>query len=128
MRTQRAISLLVCFLFCIAVWVAVYVVSVEVAGAHYYAGCKKERCMAHVVKPHKAKLRARALCESGGDPRAHDPSGWYHGLYQFDWRSWLAAGGRPYYSDPHDASPLEQSYRALIWEKRHGGDPWPNCP
>jgi hypothetical protein len=99
---------------------------VATADAHYYDGCKKYTCKAHVIKPYKAKFRSIAHCETGGTMRKdiHNPSGLYHGLYQFDLRSWRGAGGT---GDPHYQSYTEQTYRAVIWLHRMGRDAWPNC-
>lgn len=71
-------------------------------------------------------LNARVACESGGSGgyQANTGNGYYGG-YQFDLPSWRAAGGSGY---PHEATPEEQDKRARIWEQKHGGDPWPNCP
>jgi uncharacterized protein YabE (DUF348 family) len=67
---------------------------------------------------------ALAQCESGGRPRAMDPSGTYGGLYQFDRRTWRSVGGT---GRPQDASPAEQTYRAKKLYVRRGAAPWPHC-
>lgn len=71
-------------------------------------------------------LRAIAECETGGtmDPEIHDPSGTYHGLFQFDLGTWASVGGS---GDPHTASEDEQYYRAALLYKRSGSSPWPVC-
>lgn len=102
--------------------------------AHYVAGCKGEVCKKQVIKPYKASfLRPVGYCEAarhkGGYSlkaglRVHDPSGTYHGRYQFDLGSWRGAGGT---GDPHAADWLEQAYRAVVWLHRNGRDSWPNC-
>jgi hypothetical protein len=62
---------------------------------------------------------ALADCESGGNPRAVNPAG-YYGLYQFDVSTWRSVGGSGL---PTAASAGEQTYRA----KQRGRSPWPNC-
>ena len=66
---------------------------------------------------------ALANCESGGNPRAVNPAG-YYGLYQFDVSTWRSVGGS---GMPHHASPEEQTYRAKLLYKQRGRSPWPNC-
>ncbi|WP_328589175.1 transglycosylase family protein [Actinomadura logoneensis] len=67
-----------------------------------------------------------AKCESGGNPRAVNPAG-YYGLYQFSIPSWASVGGS---GKPSDAPAAEQTYRAQLLYKRVGGrwqGQWPNC-
>ena len=66
---------------------------------------------------------ALAQCESGGNPRAVNPAG-YYGLYQFSVSTWRSVGGS---GMPHQASPAEQTHRAQILYSRSGRSPWPNC-
>lgn len=66
---------------------------------------------------------ALARCESGGNPRAVNPAG-YYGLYQFSISTWRGVGGSGL---PSDASPSEQTYRAQLLYKRSGAGQWPNC-
>jgi hypothetical protein len=66
---------------------------------------------------------ALANCESGGNPRAVNPAG-YYGLYQFDIGTWRSVGGS---GVPTAASPAEQTYRAKLLYKQRGRSPWPNC-
>ncbi|MGW4205199.1 ubiquitin-like domain-containing protein, partial [Streptomyces sp. NPDC004726] len=68
--------------------------------------------------------RALARCESGGRPRAVDPSGAYGGLYQFDTRTWRSVGGS---GRPQDAPAAEQTYRAKKLYVQRGASPWPYC-
>lgn len=65
-----------------------------------------------------------ASCESGMDPTAHNPSGVYHGMMQFDLGTWAEAGG---YGDPHNASASEQLTRAVWLAQRVGTGRWPVC-
>lgn len=65
-----------------------------------------------------------AECESGGNPRAVNPSGKYHGLFQFDRRTWRSVGGS---GSPSDASAGEQLMRAKKLYAQRGSSPWPNC-
>ncbi|NHC46223.1 transglycosylase SLT domain-containing protein [Motilibacter sp. K478] len=66
---------------------------------------------------------ALARCESGGNPRAVNPAG-YYGLYQFNVGTWRGVGGS---GMPHHASAEEQTYRAQLLYKRSGARPWPHC-
>ena len=66
---------------------------------------------------------ALAKCESGGNPRAVNPAG-YYGLYQFDVSTWRSVGGA---GMPHHASAAEQTRRAKILFSRRGSSPWPHC-
>jgi uncharacterized protein YabE (DUF348 family) len=63
---------------------------------------------------------ALAKCESGGNPRAVNPSG-YYGLYQFSLSTWKSVGGT---GNPIDASPDEQTYRAQLLYKKAGAGQW----
>lgn len=67
---------------------------------------------------------ALARCESGGNPRAVSPNGLYHGLYQFDRRTWQGVGGSGVASQ---ASADEQTYRAKLLYSKRGRSPWPHC-
>jgi len=67
--------------------------------------------------------RALAECESGNNPRAVNPAG-YYGLYQFDVGTWHSVGGK---GMPHHASRGEQTYRAQKLYAQRGRSPWPNC-
>ena len=66
---------------------------------------------------------ALAGCESGGNPRAVNPAG-YYGLYQFDLGTWRSVGGSGL---PTAASAGEQTYRAKLLYKQRGRSPWPTC-
>jgi hypothetical protein len=66
---------------------------------------------------------ALANCESGGNPNAVNPAG-YYGLYQFDVGTWRSVGGSGL---PTSASAGEQTYRAKLLYKQRGRSPWPNC-
>ena len=63
---------------------------------------------------------ALAKCESGGNPRAVNPAG-YYGLYQFSLSTWASVGGS---GNPIDASPGEQTYRAQLLYKKAGAGQW----
>ena len=67
---------------------------------------------------------ALAQCESGGNPSVIDPSGNYHGLYQFDVQTWKSVGGS---GVPSQASAAEQTKRAQILYSNRGSQPWPVC-
>ncbi len=79
------------------------------------------RRQAVATPPH---LQAIAACESGGNPRAVDPSGTYRGKYQFDLQTWASVGGS---GDPAAAPEAEQDRRAAILYARAGASPWPVC-
>ncbi|PKH41843.1 G5 domain-containing protein [Nocardioides alpinus] len=66
---------------------------------------------------------ALANCESGGNPDAVNPAG-YYGLYQFDLGTWRSVGGSGL---PTSASAGEQTYRAKLLYKQRGRSPWPTC-
>ncbi len=61
-----------------------------------------------------------AQCESGGNPRAVNPAG-YYGLYQFSLDTWASVGGT---GNPIDASPEEQTMRAKMLQQRSGWSQW----
>src|SRR5215203_4536065 len=63
---------------------------------------------------------ALAQCESGGNPRAVNPAG-YYGLYQFSLQTWAGVGGS---GNPIDASPAEQLSRAQALYARSGAGQW----
>lgn len=66
---------------------------------------------------------ALAECESGGNPKAVNPAG-YYGLYQFSLSTWRAQGGT---GNPTDASSAEQTKRAQILYGKTGASSWPSC-
>jgi len=70
------------------------------------------------------QLEAIAACESGGNPRAVDASGTYHGKYQFSTATWAGIGGT---GDPAAASEPEQDRRAAMLYARSGSGQWPVC-
>lgn len=65
-----------------------------------------------------------AECESGGNASAVDPTGTYHGLYQFDAQTWQSVGGSGVASQ---ASAAEQTKRAQMLYDQRGSQPWPVC-
>lgn len=71
-----------------------------------------------------AGLDAIARCESGGNPRAVDPTGTYRGKYQFDTGTWRSVGGT---GDPAAAPEAEQDRRAAMLMAQRGNAPWPTC-
>jgi LysM repeat protein len=64
-----------------------------------------------------------AACESGGNPRAVNPAG-YYGLFQFDRQTWRSVGGS---GNPANASAGEQVMRAKRLYAQRGASPWPVC-
>ena len=69
-------------------------------------------------------LERIAQCESGGNPRAVNPTGAYRGKYQFSYSTWASVGGS---GDPAAASESEQDMRAAILYSRTGPSSWPVC-
>jgi resuscitation-promoting factor RpfB len=67
---------------------------------------------------------ALAQCESSGNPTIVSSSGRYHGLYQFDLPTWRSVGGTGL---PSQASPDEQTRRAMALYDQRGANPWPTC-
>lgn len=63
---------------------------------------------------------ALAKCESGGNPKAVNPAG-YYGLYQFALSTWHSVGGS---GNPIDAGSSEQTYRAKLLYKKGGAGQW----
>ncbi len=66
---------------------------------------------------------ALSRCESGRNPNAVNPSGFY-GLYQFSLSTWHAVGG---HGNPTDYGYWEQTKRAWKLFKISGRSPWPVC-
>lgn len=71
----------------------------------------------------RATLDAIAACESGGNPAAVNPAG-YYGKYQFSISTWQAVGGS---GNPAAASEAEQDMRAAMLYNRAGPGQWPVC-
>ena len=74
--------------------------------------------------PNEVRWDRVARCESGGRLDAHSPSGRYHGLVQFDLKTWQGNGGS---GDPHYQSKREQYRVAENLRRARGLSPWPNC-
>jgi hypothetical protein len=79
--------------------------------------------MRRMVAPFNAKLNRMAWCESRGNWFIATGNGFFGGL-QFDLPTWQYVGGS---GMPHQASKLEQKYRAVLLIKRRGFGPWPVC-
>ncbi len=60
------------------------------------------------------------MCESTNRYDINTGNG-YYGAYQFDLSTWRSVGGSGY---PHEATPAEQDYRALILYRNRGWNPW----
>ena len=67
-----------------------------------------------------AHLKLIMQRESGGNPRAVNPAG-YYGLFQFSPSTWAAVGGT---GNPADASVEEQWKRARILYTQYGAQHW----
>ncbi len=71
-----------------------------------------------------ANLDAIARCESGGNPDAYNPAG-YYGAFQFSLATWWGLG---FTGDPRDYTYAEQKYGAVHLVARTGGySSWPHC-
>lgn len=70
------------------------------------------------------KARAVARCESGGSPRAVNPSGKYRGKWQMDSSFWAAYGGRAFALTPDRASESQQDLVAYRGWQARGWSPW----
>lgn len=73
-------------------------------------------------------------CESGshGGYSLSTTGNSYWFAFQFNTTAWTGAGGRMRGGRPVGVwtmhpTRLEQDFRAVVWDGRHGGDPWPNC-
>ena len=69
-----------------------------------------------------AKALRVVMCESTGDPLA--VAGAYHGLWQFDVKTWQSVGG---VGLPSQASAAEQTRLARVLYNQRGWQPWPHC-
>ena len=70
-----------------------------------------------------ANLDAIAQCESGGNPDAYNPAG-YYGAFQFALDTWHGLGLT---GDPRDYRYNQQKFGALALYNRSGYAPWPSC-
>ena len=70
-----------------------------------------------------ANLDAIARCESGGNPDAYNPAG-YYGAFQFSLATWQGLGMT---GDPRDYTYHEQKYVAIALYNQRGYAPWPHC-
>ena len=81
--------------------------------------------------PPDAAFVRLARCESGGNPRAVSASGRYHGLYQFDVRTWNGVARRvdPVWVGvaPSAAPAAVQTAMARQLHRERGRQPWPVC-
>lgn len=118
------------------------------AAAHQGVGCHTSACQLRVnIRLAHAKwraaiaaygpwrLRARMACESqsSGGYRLSTTGNGYWFAHQLNVGAWTGAGGRVRFGRPvgvwsMQPEPVEQDYRAVVWDHRHGGDAWPNCP
>lgn len=79
--------------------------------------------MKQTIQPYTGWLYSTRMCESGGNYWTNTGNGFY-GAYQFTLSSWRAVSGVGY---PHQASKLEQDYRAVKLLGLQGRGAWPNC-
>jgi hypothetical protein len=80
-------------------------------------------CKKRIVRPWNHKLDRIAYCESRNHWWINTGNGFYGGL-QFTLRTWVSVGGRGF---PHQATRLEQKYRAVRLIRVAGFRPWPVC-
>lgn len=76
--------------------------------------------------PYEANWDRVAACESGGNWAINTGNGFYGGL-QFDYGTWLGAGGGQYAQRADLASKLEQVVIAERVRADRGLSPWPTC-
>lgn len=78
-----------------------------------------------------AQLARLAQCESSGNPTVVSKNGKYHGLYQFDQRTWDGVAKRylPAYVGvkPSKAPKVIQDAMARALYSERGRSPWPVC-
>lgn len=79
-----------------------------------------------------AQLERLARCESGGRPTVVSASGRYHGLFQFDQRTWNGVARSTGRLDlvgvrPSRASVADQHAMARALHAQRGWKPWPVC-
>jgi hypothetical protein len=94
-------------------------------------GCASRVCEDRVIEKHKrlvvrpwnGLLDRIARCESGGRWWVATGNGFYGGL-QFTLGTWRSVGGR---GMPHEATRLEQKYRAVRVIHSQGLGAWPVC-
>ena len=86
-------------------------------------GCRRRHGWRVAIRGQRSYLRSIAACESGGRWHISTGNGFYGGL-QFTLSSWRAVGGSGY---PHQATRLEQMYRAVRLARLQGWGAWPNC-
>ncbi|MGH2897219.1 MAG: hypothetical protein ACRDMZ_00985 [Solirubrobacteraceae bacterium] len=112
------------------------------------SGCNSKACELRVLKRQTFEkwnagarayglglLRARMHCESGGHggyALATTGNGYWF-AHQFNVGAWTGSGGRMRGGRPvgvwtRQPTVAEQDWRAVVWDRRHGGDPWPRCP
>ena len=71
-----------------------------------------------------ADAQAVARCESGGNPRAVNPTGTYRGKWQMDAGFWATYGGLRFASSPEQAGEAQQDSVAYRGWLARGWQPW----
>lgn len=84
------------------------------------------RWVAQHAIPYEANWDRVAACESGGDWHINTGNGYYGGV-QFDYGTWLGAGGGEYAQRADLASKREQVLIAERVRADRGMSPWPVC-
>ena len=102
---------------------AAILVAPSAALAHYGAPRNVDRAIHNHFGKGAMKALRVARCESHFNLHAISPAG-YYGLFQFNWGTWRANGGRGH---PRWASANEQARVTRITVRRRGWQPWPTC-
>ena len=125
--------------FFIIFWMAVSIHTIDArAKDEHHPGCNTYKCdkrmraknhkkTVHrwkaITKPYAGWLYKVRMCESHGNYRTNTGNGFY-GAYQFLPSTWRSVGGSGL---PHNATPLEQDYRAVKLRITGGTGHWPIC-
>jgi hypothetical protein len=104
---------------------------VALACAVLVAIALQSACQPPPPSPVDAAFARLARCESGGNPRIVSSSGKYHGLYQFDQRTWDGVAQRVDSAwvgvRPSSAPADVQTAMARQLHAERGRRPWPVC-
>lgn len=89
-------------------------------------GDRYDRMWDNFSRKDKKWAHRTSRCESGDRPKAHDPSGKYHGAFQFMKSTWKSSP-----KSPGDVACKfdwrTQAVVAVKLKQRDGADHWPNC-
>ena len=93
---------------------------------NHVVGNRLARFLDAISIPYEANWDRVASCESGGNWAINTGNGFYGGL-QFDYGTWLGAGGGEYAERADLASKAEQIRIAERVRADRGLSPWPHC-